>query len=318
VQPKEENDKQYAESQQQRALERKIRAAKRAVEMGDDSPEAKARVRAAQEQMRQFIKETGRTRRPDRESLYGARKAATPPRDQRPTPGDNNGNVNPQLTTPKIEPVKVADSEVSNIAKQYGVDYNPVKRHQQQPTEEIIINSLSGGDLTSGSCASVGLAYCGQKNGLNVLDFRGGISQNVFSTNRVLEKLKQIPGIVWKETHGSYYQTTGNQLLKQCETGKQYWFTCGRHAAIVRKNEKGVMQYLELQSAKYSGWHDFHKSARATLATRFGAPSQAYLDANSYMFDIDSVKDSPEFAMILGYINTDEGKQKKGAYGTIK
>ena len=44
VQPKEQNDKQYAESQQQRALERKIRAAKRALEMGDNSPEAKERV----------------------------------------------------------------------------------------------------------------------------------------------------------------------------------------------------------------------------------------------------------------------------------
>lgn len=75
VQPKEENDKQYAESQQQRALERKIRAAKRAVEMGDDSPEAKARVKEAQKQMRDFIKETGRTRRPDRESLYGGKNA---------------------------------------------------------------------------------------------------------------------------------------------------------------------------------------------------------------------------------------------------
>lgn len=85
VQPKEENDKQYAESQQQRELERKIRAAKRAVEMGDDSPEAKARVRAAQEQMRQFIKETGRTRRPDRESLYGARKAPTAAKNEPPS-----------------------------------------------------------------------------------------------------------------------------------------------------------------------------------------------------------------------------------------
>jgi hypothetical protein len=103
VQPKEENDKQYAESQQQRALERKIRAAKRAVEMGDDSQEAKARVKAAQEQMRQFIKETGRTRRPDRESLYGGKKAPTPPKDQRP----ENENVKSKLTTPKLEPVKV-------------------------------------------------------------------------------------------------------------------------------------------------------------------------------------------------------------------
>lgn len=105
VQPKEENDKQYAESQQQRALERKIRTAKRAVEMGDDSKEAKARVRAAQEQMRQFIKDTGRTRRPDRESLYGARKAPTPPRDQRPTPGERQA-ASTRATAPEVQPIQ--------------------------------------------------------------------------------------------------------------------------------------------------------------------------------------------------------------------
>ena len=74
VQPKEENDKQYAESQEQRALERKIREAKRAIEMGDDSPEAKKRVREAQADMRDFIDRTGRTRRSDREQLYSGKK----------------------------------------------------------------------------------------------------------------------------------------------------------------------------------------------------------------------------------------------------
>jgi hypothetical protein len=95
VQPKEENDKQYAESQEQRALERKIREAKRVVEMGDDSPEAKQRVRDAQKDMREFIDRTGRTRRFDREQLYGAKKAPTPPADQRQKPE----KVNQQLTT---------------------------------------------------------------------------------------------------------------------------------------------------------------------------------------------------------------------------
>jgi len=71
VQPKEENDKLYAESQEQRALERKIRAAKRVVEMGDDSKEAKQRIRDAQAQMREFINRTGRTRRYDREQIGG-------------------------------------------------------------------------------------------------------------------------------------------------------------------------------------------------------------------------------------------------------
>ena len=71
IQPKEENDKAYALSQEQRALERKIREAKRAVEMGDTSDKAKQAVKDAQADMRQFIAETGRTRRYDREHLHG-------------------------------------------------------------------------------------------------------------------------------------------------------------------------------------------------------------------------------------------------------
>ena len=70
IQPKEENDKAYALSQDQRALERKIREAKRAVEMGDTSDKAKQAVKDAQADMRQFIAETGRTRRYDREKIY--------------------------------------------------------------------------------------------------------------------------------------------------------------------------------------------------------------------------------------------------------
>ena len=101
VQPKELNDKVYAESQEQRALERQIREAKRAIEMGDDSKEAKDRVKAAQAQMREFIDRTGRTRRYDRESLYGAKKAPTPPADKRPQ--------KPQTEEPKVEPIKVPE-----------------------------------------------------------------------------------------------------------------------------------------------------------------------------------------------------------------
>lgn len=71
IQPKEENDKAYAESQEQRALERQIREAKRVVEMEGDlaTKEDKARVKELQAQMREFINETGRTRRYDRENI---------------------------------------------------------------------------------------------------------------------------------------------------------------------------------------------------------------------------------------------------------
>jgi hypothetical protein len=73
VQPKEENDKAYAESQEQRELERKIREAKRVVEMAGNAAtkEDKAKVRELQKQMREFIDRTGRTRRYDREQIGG-------------------------------------------------------------------------------------------------------------------------------------------------------------------------------------------------------------------------------------------------------
>ena len=117
VQPKELNDKVYAESQEQRALERQIREAKRAVEMGDDSKEAKDRVKAAQAQMREFIDRTGRTRRYDRESLYGAKKTPTVPRDKRQTPAQSEPKEqNPQL--PTFTPAKTRD-EAEDFAKMF-------------------------------------------------------------------------------------------------------------------------------------------------------------------------------------------------------
>ena len=76
IEPKAVNDKAYAESQQQRALERSIREAKRVVEMEGPlaTDEDKQRVKDLQAQMRQFINETGRTRRYDRESITGSSK----------------------------------------------------------------------------------------------------------------------------------------------------------------------------------------------------------------------------------------------------
>lgn len=152
VQPKEENDKQYAESQQQRALERKIRAAKRALEMGDSSPEAKERVKAAQEEMRQFIKATGRTRRPDRESLYGGKKAPTPPRDQR-FESQNREETKPQ----KIEAPEFAPAKSKQEAEEYG---------------EKFANSVSykGVSLENANKINQQLDYLTQKYPINKLE----------------------------------------------------------------------------------------------------------------------------------------------------
>ena len=65
----------YAESQEQRGLERRIRYAKREVATmeaaGLDAADAKQKVKAAQADMRAFINRTGRTRRSDREQIGG-------------------------------------------------------------------------------------------------------------------------------------------------------------------------------------------------------------------------------------------------------
>lgn len=82
----EENEKAYAESQQQRALERKLREEKRDLEVlkaqgaGEDEIKAqKARVNRASHDIETFCDETGRTRRRNRE--YTPVNAKFPPKD---------------------------------------------------------------------------------------------------------------------------------------------------------------------------------------------------------------------------------------------
>lgn len=74
---KAENDRLYAESQEQRAIEREIREAKRKQEalkaagLDDAAADMGKTIADRQAAMREFIKKTGRTRRYDRESLKG-------------------------------------------------------------------------------------------------------------------------------------------------------------------------------------------------------------------------------------------------------
>lgn len=222
--------------------------------------------------------------------------------------------ANADTMTVKMERVTNVFSEK---LEELGVEYNQVMPHKQAVTEEQIITALAGGDRTTGSCASVGLAYAGQKCGYDVLDFRGGESRKFFANYWNLKGISDLPGMVTlRKTAGSYV-TAGNQLLKQVANGKEYYFVCGKHASIVRKTEDNILQYLELQSPDKSGWTNFDKSPRTTLQWRFGAPSSGgYGDA--FMIEVDSFKDCKEFPDILGYLNTAEAEQKKGSHGHIR
>ncbi len=198
------------------------------------------------------------------------------------------------------------------------VDYNPVKKHKTPLNEDEIINALGGGDKTSGSCASVGLAYIGQKKGLNVLDFRGGESQSFFSMYLNLKEITKFPKInaVFETARSTL--TVGNKLLKKVEKGKQYYLCVGRHASVVQRTEDGTLQFLELQSEKYKGWNNFDGNPKHTLYTRFGCRDGRGVNEEGFMIDIDDMGESDEFQALLGYINTSIDAQKKGVGGHAK
>lgn len=200
-----------------------------------------------------------------------------------------------------------------------GVARRVVKNHTRQLTENEIISALAGGDKTQGSCASVGLAYIGQKQGWNVLDFRDGTSRTIFANSSALHKLSLADGLKVHRVEGASSMTVGNRLLKKCEVGKEYYLCVGRHAAIVRKTDAGTLQYLELQSAHYYGWTDFNANPKYTLKSRFGctqsSSSSAYYD---FMIDLDESNFGDDFKELFSYLNTAENEQRKGVSGTIK
>lgn len=235
----------------------------------------------------------------------------------------SNADTMKLKTLPK--PTGSKDSHYDGFFKrlnQMNVDYNPVQNQIKKVTEEEIINLLAGGDRTSGSCASVGLAYIGQKQGWDILDFRGNKSQEFFSNGLNLNGLSKTEGIKTLKADGKCSLTVGNRLLKQVETGKEYYLCVGKHASIVRKTEEGKLQYLELQSAYNSGWTDFNGNPKSTLHDRFGCTSTSdYGTSSTYDFMIDieeSDFSTDDFKSLLGYINTSDSAQKKGKNGTIK
>jgi hypothetical protein len=209
---------------------------------------------------------------------------------------------------------------LKQISSNGNLVYNPVMNHSNALSESEIISALAGGDRTSGSCASVGLAYIGQKQGWNVLDFRDGESRRFFASSYNLRTLSMADGLKVLRAEGASSITVGNRLLKMCENGKEYYLSVGRHAAIVRKTDDGILQYLELQSSSRSGWINFNGNPRYTLKNRFGCSQTSGSSANyDFMIDLDdSDFETDDFRSLLGYINTTENEQRKGSNGTIK
>jgi hypothetical protein len=308
-QSEEENRKEYEESQQQRAYERNIRAAKReqaiAEATGDTAAkrEATLKVREEQRRMQGFINETGRARRYDREQIADGSKPRTSLIGQsKPTPAP-------------------ANSELVQALRQSSIAKNPTTAWGHTPTSEEIIAILAGGDKTTGSCSSLGFAYIGNRAGQIVRDFRGGESCSFFSRNYNINRVLKFPGVEGKVEMDTSDLRAVHRLTDSMEQGREYYLATGRHAAMIRKTESGL-EYLEMQSynPEENTWKELtdEKLRRRFKAQKSHTIAGQKYEARSIIIDAESLYSSPDFAEMIQYINTAEGSEKKGFGGGIK
>ncbi len=198
-----------------------------------------------------------------------------------------------------------------------GVEHRPIELASEERTEQQIISSISGGDMTEGSCSSLALAYAGNRAGYVVYDFRDGQSRTVFSTRRSIEQIANLEGVNSEIRRGTDDTLCAEQLMACMETGREYYMATGAHAAIVRLNNEGHYQYLELQSGIPSdnGWQPLTLNA---LSSRFGCEDGQTTECSNYLIELDSLQSNTEFLNLLGYINTDESAQVRGASGHVR
>ncbi len=212
-----------------------------------------------------------------------------------------------------------------NRAESTGVEYRLPVKYETPLQDNEIVKRLGGGDMTEGSCASVGLCYVGQQEGYDVLDFRNGESRKMFSQDayKLVQGIATETGYPILAVPGGVGTQPVIDLVKQCEAGKEYYLIAGRHAAVVRTGEDGMFEYLELQCAEgANGWkkapigYDGKQDLDTFFQFRFGC--EEFEGDNPIMLDTEGMKGSKLFHRALGYINTAEGSQAKGDYGFAK
>ena len=231
---------------------------------------------------------------------------------------------------PKIQVDEKAYKALKFDVEDYKVEYIEPKELKSLLSEQEIITKLGGGDMTSGSCTSLTFAYAGNKCGLDVTDFRGGGSQEVFSDKQNAKRMHQMAGAKI-ETHSVKKEAKEvSEIIKNIEPNKEFILNTGKHSAIIKK-ENETLQYLELQSATNNGWKPFEDKEKnitveKTLINRFGCRknvdklkgSSRIFEKEVVLVEVDSYNPTDEFKEMLGYINTPTDKQKKGVKGGIR
>lgn len=155
--------------------------------------------------------------------------------------------------------------------------------------------------------------------GYNVLDYRGGESQQFFAKNANFKQLIQDLSLNAISAKGYDDFKLSYQVLEKAEKDKEYLLLTGKHAALVRRNEMGF-EYLELQSATDNG---YKRLSTRKLKERFGCQHSHTIYGNrlsvdSFLVDLGGFKNNRGFQEVLGYLNTAQNNQKKGIEGYEK
>ena len=194
------------------------------------------------------------------------------------------------------------------------VGYRLFNASRQERTTEEIVARLGGGDRTRGSCSSLAFAFIGNTAGYDILDFRDGDSRSFFSKDENIERIASLPGVKSETRRGLDSLPCARELLDLTEPGKVYYFATGSHAAIIR-NRNGLYEYLELQHATDNGWNVLTDER---LVNRFHCKANRLFENESFLIDSDSLANCQEFLDLLGYLNTAEDDQMKGASGNVR
>ena len=209
-------------------------------------------------------------------------------------------------------------------AKGQNIEYIAAEKLQKPLTTDEIIDKISGGDLTDGSCASLAYAFAANKAGLDVTDYRGGESRKFFSSSNGNTRslaLNYKVGLYDSNISNDGHKSAMDFLDNNVKENEFYIFGAGKHAAIVRKNG-GKIEYLELQSENKSE-NKFHELNTRELKRRFGMKKTSTMYGHKMpnaiaLTNISEITKEPGFAEMMGYINTAPGKQRKGDAGHAK
>jgi hypothetical protein len=335
-QNEEQNAKEYAKSQQQRALERDLREKKRDLNVlkAQGAPEdeiraQRANVTEARDKLDNFCDETGRARRSSRERTPIDAKWKEGGGEVRRFNGqyvDVNEQVHvrvPSDGTPTPSAPVAVTPTVAGATNEWvtktlpGLGIQPVEPAvlSGKPTVNEIVEKIGGGDKTGGSCSSCAFAYAGNQAGYDVRDFRGGESRFQFALDRNIEKVCKFPGVEGTVIRNRNDLKAAHELLDKVEAGKQYYFAVGKHASIVQK-AGDKYQFLELQSRTDNGFHDLDD---LTLRYRFGCrKTTGKYETGNFLIDLQKLIKSPDFIEMLKYINTLPGNEMKGVGGGVR